>query len=231
MHVKQIYTNTICTIKHIIALYEITNIKCLGGQRFCVAKPLGDKRVKITKYLSVLVLIMITLLLTGFTYAYWAGDVKTAEITKNYTGQTVVVGVANDTSTSITITEDSFETTKKLVPINQVEYSDGGAESNTSVKTLKVPVKWVQDSNKINPKNITGEVKVDYVLTATGLSSDQIQRLFAVKVNYDQTINLDGDAQIVTVTITMNDSVKEEEYNAVINAELSLQLDFTVTKK
>lgn len=186
--------------------------------------------MKITKYLSVIVLVLISLLLTGFSYAYWVGDVGSDEQSiTNFNGETIVIGEAQGVTTVITFNEVSKDS-KFLVPEGNVENSVGGSSNNTSSKTIMLPVKWEQEpivGKKVD--GVKGELSFDYTVSIGNLSAEAIARLFDISITVPDRINLNGDAVPLVVNVLFKSEPKDEtEYNAVINEELKFVLNFSV---
>ena len=186
--------------------------------------------MKISKYLSIMVLVLIALLLSGFTYAYWVGNVGDASKNlSNFEGETVVIGEAKDISTVIDI--GAFDANaKKLVPENNVDKSVGGAEENTSVRNITIPIKWVEEPKTGKAvSDVVGNLSATHTITLTGLDDEAIKHLFDITVTYNSVINLNGAAVDLVVNVKfVNEPRTKAEYDAVINKNLEFAFDILI---
>lgn len=76
--------------------------------------------MKVTKYFSVFVLVLLSALLTTFSLAYWAGEIRGAEALVDGEANTIVIGEASSVKTSINVNSLSNMEGIKLVPKGRV---------------------------------------------------------------------------------------------------------------
>jgi predicted ribosomally synthesized peptide with SipW-like signal peptide len=166
------------------------------------------------KNLIIGALIMLAMLVSGFTYAYWAASVTGNNDTA--TG-TVQIGVGETYTTTVTVGD---QTGGILVPSG---YADDSGE--TESVELTFPVSWDGDAaidGMTGSLVVTiGDVLVGGVENPYGLIN------VAFTANYSIIAN--GSDVEVLVTITMNEPADQTEYAAVANKNITFTLTFTVT--
>lgn len=178
--------------------------------------------MKITKYLSVFVLVLLSALLTTFTLAYWAGEIRGAEITLNDDANTVTIGTAKEVVTSINVNSYNDLKDIKLVP-------QGRVTNNNEVDhvVLNFNVKWEDATFATRGETVKGKLKATPKLSI--LQSSNHTNLFTVDVKYsnEELILNDTVGTDVEVTVTF---VKEPETKEVYDRIVSeiLQLDLTL---
>lgn len=180
--------------------------------------------MKITKYFSVLVLVLLSALLTTFTLAYWAGEIRGAEITLNDDANTVTIGTAGEVVTTINVNSQNDLSAVKLVP-------QGRVRNNNEVDhvTLNFNVKWEDATKATRGETVKGTLKAIPKLSI--LQSSNHTDLFKVDVKYsNETLTLNdtvGTDVEVTVTFVKEPETKEV-YDRIVSEILQLELALSV---
>lgn len=174
--------------------------------------------------LIISVLVMLAVITSGFTYAFWAAGIAASSNTK--TG-TIKVGAGETVQSAVSITEavSSQGENQKLVPAG---FADG--DEITSL-TLQFNVTWTSaDENSANGGDAKG---LESTLTVAKVSamagSTDVSSLFNVTGTLSYSITSDAAAPtLVTVTVTMNEPGTIALYQAVANQNVVLTLSFSV---
>lgn len=171
--------------------------------------------------LLIVMLIMLALVTSGFTYAFWAAgiaaDSETAVGTINVgTGETV-------TSTVNVAAAVNSQGADDLVPA-------GFAAAGKIVSlTLTFSVDW--DSTGVDASGLQSTLTVALTAAANESAADVLS-LFNAAFNGagdgTYTIVSDGSAVSVVVTITMDEPSSQAEYNLVAGQAIDLTFSFTV---
>jgi hypothetical protein len=160
-------------------------------------------------------LIMLSLLVSGFTYAYWSN------INLNGTGDTsgsVTIGEGRQASVTVDlfsalpvdstlVPEDEAGNSVSLNPVEEivfvfyVDYVDNMFEGEDAQITLAV----------INVSNATAAGLLNFTFTGGNI----------------QTIT-EGEQLTVTLTVTLTAPANETEYNAIINDIITFDITFIV---
>lgn len=173
------------------------------------------------KKLVVGLLIMLALVVSGFTYAYWAA------------------GIAADSTTKVgTITVGSGETVTSTVSVGAAVNSQGAdalvpagfaATGKITSLTLTFSVDWA--STGLDASGLTSTLTVA-LSSATNASSADVTSLFNAAFNGagdgTYTIISDGSSVSVVVTITMDEPSSQAEYNSVAGQNIDLEFSFSV---
>lgn len=183
--------------------------------------------MKLSKTLSVLVLVLLSLLLTTFTFAYWAGSVdKPTEVVDH----TVNIGKGDAVSTKIEVSphENSKAT---LVP--------AGREKSGEVSSIDYTFKVYWKSNEGSPdgpaKGAIGTLKVGHSdlmsqKVRAGVGSEPAKGIFIHKITSgnDTQIVADGEPVEVKVTLTMTEPKTEADYDTVADKILKSTYEFSI---
>lgn len=171
--------------------------------------------------LLIVMLVMLALVTSGFTYAFWAA------------------GIAADSETAVgTISVGTGETVSSTVNVGVAVNSQGANElvpagfaaaGKIESLTLTFSVDW--DSTGLDASNLQSTLTV--VLTAAeNESSADVLSLFNAAFNGagdgTYTIVSDGSAVTVIVTITMDEPASQAEYNLVAGQDIDLTFSFSV---
>lgn len=186
------------------------------------------------KNLLVATLIMFALVVTGLTFAYWAGN-----LTGNYKDDSVViqVGTGKDVTTSVDLGTVPSAADFVLVPVGRVDVSNPvTGKTLTDEIQLVYTVIWNEDIDTGNLSQVNGE-DITGVLTASVVSEsvkidDSTTHADLVDISFSyagssQAISLEGNL-VVTVTIKLIEPTTEAIYNLVAGKNITFDLRFTV---
>ncbi len=176
--------------------------------------------MKHSKYLSVFVLMLIALLLTGFTFAYWAGDIKAATLSHKFVGDTVEIGKGHEVVTSLEVNQMEG-LNKQLVPKGRVK-NDEVDEISRNFK-----VSWIDASTAGN--GAVGTVKASDIKVLVNGKTYNNNDLFKVVIN-DETINLNGKATMTATIEFAREPHNKAEYDLVAGKDLTLELTLTISE-
>lgn len=177
--------------------------------------------MKSHKFLTVAVLLTLSLLLTTFTWAYWSNSVEGSH---DDMSNTITIGAGGTASTTVTVTGGTKDTALPLVP------STRGVESKSvEVVTITFQVKW--DSAVANTATGTpGILTVTNKANTIGTSTDtNINGLVKVEAIADQAIIADGKPVTVTTKVTLTEPATKAIYDQVAAKEILSLFDFVVT--
>lgn len=183
--------------------------------------------MKSSKTLSVLVLVLLSLLLTTFTFAYWAGSVN--KPTKGV-DHTVNIGKGDAVSTKIEVSphENSKAT---LVPAGRAK----PGEVSSIDYTFKVYWKSNEGSPDGPAKGAIGTLKVGHsdLMSKKGgadAGSKPAEGIFIHEITFgkDADIVADGDPVEVKVTLTMTEPKTKAAYDAVADKILKSTYEFSI---
>ena len=168
-------------------------------------------------------LIMLAVITSGFTYAFWAAGV--AADSETATG-TISVGTGNTVTSTVNVAAAvNSQGADDLVPA-------GFAETGkiTSL-TLTFSVDW--DSTGLDASNLQSTLTVA-LTAATNPTPTSVLSLFNASFNgagaggNEYIVVTDGDAVSVVVTITMDEPADKAEYDLVAGLDILLTFSFTV---
>ncbi len=169
-----------------------------------------------SKKLGIVLLVMLALVVTTGTFAYWASGVSG----NNTSGEgTITVGSGETVTTTVNLSAATIGT-GNLVP--------AGKAGTGEVETIDIQFDVDWDSTGQDASGLTGDlaVSVDSVLNT---SSADVSSLFNVAGLTGYTLTTDGAAQTVTLTITMNEPANQTEYDSVATEDVTFTFTFTVT--
>ncbi|MDD3999750.1 MAG: hypothetical protein PHX62_02495 [Bacilli bacterium] len=171
------------------------------------------------KNIVVLLLLVLILAISGFTFAYWAGNVKDAEIDVN---GTVNLGTGKEVTTSVNVGDQSGQT---LVPAGRADDSEE-ADAVESV-TLTYAVTWTEDDT-VAAAGAAGTLNVSVSNILIG--GDAVVGTAYARVAYTTSygITLGGDAVEVTVTVTLLEPENATEYFKVAGKTITFDINFSV---
>ncbi|MFA7589240.1 MAG: hypothetical protein WCY22_02640 [Acholeplasmataceae bacterium] len=169
-------------------------------------------------------LLLLALVVSGFTYAYWAGTVSVNTPTKD-----VVINIGSGEEVQLTLSVNNSEIgTDKLVPalINGKEWTN--PEGTT--KSVSITFTVTLDKNVFAPgTQVSIETTYDAVIEDAEDHSD------LVKVTITQMVsNLVVDADdvatgTVTVTVTLDEPTTKAIYDAIQGKEITITFKFKPT--
>lgn len=169
--------------------------------------------MKITKYFSVVVLVLLGLLLTTFTFAYWAGSINGATI-EDYTN-TIEIGAGKEVNTELVLSDKGVFSEGSLVPkgYESTEYK------YVSELTTNVKLKWTASEGAIGASG-----KLSVFANDLGFPD-----LFNVDLTYPENVVLDEEVT-VKVTVSFNNEPKDKtQYDKLMQEKpLTLKLTFGI---
>lgn len=187
----------------------------------------AKKRIKIISFL-----LMLSLVLTTGTFAFWASYV---DGTKEEATGTLTIGYAEGIETRFEITNE-LNSGGYLIPTGQLNNS---LSRSTECITLSYDLLWKEDANRTQLEGATaiGKVSVSHrvVITVDGveLNSSIYSSIFnLIQVDYSVenlvTLILDGDIETFTFYISMDEPKNQREYNIISNATIAVIFSFRI---
>jgi len=174
-----------------------------------------------SKKLAIGLLVMLALVVTTGTFAFWASGII-GDGSEGITG-TVTVGTGEEVTTTVNVTSQSGGLA--LVPSGRVV----DANTQTDSVVLTFPVTWVEngtnnsfDGNSATLAAVISNIKIDNATTYAGLANVNI-------TTNPGTVTLDGDVVDVIVTVTLTEPNNQTEYTAVAGKDITFDITFTVT--
>lgn len=185
-----------------------------------------------TRKRIIALLIMLAVVVTSGTFAYWANYV---EGTSNVATGTLEVGSGDVVETRFDLSND-LNSGGLLVPVGQAVNSNTGA---VEAIDLSFDVKWVEDEATTQMLGVesVGQITIDdtVVITLNGEVLDAttyatIYGLINVVYNSGNATELTLDAAPSTFAfqITMDEPADQEDYNLIANAEISVTFTYTI---
>ena len=176
-----------------------------------------------SRKLGIGLLLMLAVVVTTGTFAYWATGVSVTQAAVNT--PTVTIGSA-DTTIATTVTIDaSGYTDGFLVP----DGHEGGSDVNTI--TFDITVNWDGDSST-DADGATGQLGVAVgQFTFPSVGYTEANAMFNVTESYPNgTEIVVGGTLVIRITVYFeNEPTDQDEYNNVASQNLSIPLTFTVT--
>jgi hypothetical protein len=177
-------------------------------------------------------LLMLSLVFTTGTFAYWASYV---EGTSTEAVGTLEVGSGDTVETRFDLT-DEFNSGGLLVPVGQLENSNKGAVESID---LAFDIQWVEDeaTSQLAGTYSVGQIDIDHnlviVVDGKELDQDEFANIYAlINVAYNERnskeLLLDASATTFGFEITMDEPANQEEYNLIANAEISITFSYTI---
>jgi predicted ribosomally synthesized peptide with SipW-like signal peptide len=178
-------------------------------------------------------LLMLSLVLTSGTFAYWASYV---EGTNTQSTGTLEVGSGDKVETRFDLSND-FNSGGLLVPVGQAVNSNAGA---VEAIDLSFDVQWVEDeaTSQMLGVEAVGQIEISdeisIVLDGVELDKEVYANIYAlVNVAYNEAnateLTLDAAAQTFAFQITLDEPANQEEYNLIANAEVSVTFSYVIS--
>ena len=192
----------------------------------------NQKQTKKSRKRVIAILLMLSIVLTTGTFAYWASYV---EGTSTEATGTLEVGSGDIVETKFELTND-LNSGGLLVPIGQAVNSNKDAVEGI---TLSFDVKWVEDEKTTQMLGVdsVGQIEVtdQVVIKLDGevLDSELYANIYSlVNVDYSKTnvseLILDASATTFSFLITLDEPANQEEYNLIANAEISVTFSYSI---
>ncbi len=169
-----------------------------------------------TKGFVIGALITLALVVSSFTFAYWAN----VDLEATNTDSTVTIGEGR--TATVTATLDSTSA-GELVPAGQLDNSSNPNPVEEIVFTFDVD--WLDDSTNLqgatsaidieiaNISNATAETYLNFAITPAPASAEITQ----------------GQTLTVTITVTLGEPANQADYDAIINDGVTFDVIFTIT--
>ncbi len=178
-------------------------------------------------------LIMLSLVMTSGSFAYWASFV---EGTSTEATSTLEVGSGDKVETTFELSND-FNSGGLLVPVGQAVNS--GNEAVEAID-LAFDVAWVEDeaTSQMLGVDAVGQIEIDHevviMLDGEVLPKGQYQEIYElVNVLYNEAnaseLKLDAAASTFAFQITLDEPANQEEYNLIANAEISVTFSYEIS--
>ncbi len=165
-------------------------------------------------------LLMLAVVVTTGTFAYWASSIAGDDQVENVT---VVIGTGSSFTTTLDVTTDTADN-NNLLPTSRI------VNTGDDRTTYTFPVIWEVNEDGSTYDGATGElsVTVTYSMAGSGLDSAQLDAMFSINDITNVAIT-EGVSQNVDVTLIFDtEPVDEATYNAIKGGTLTLTLTFTV---
>lgn len=191
-----------------------------------------QKNKKRSRKTVIAFLLMLSLVFTTGTFAYWASYV---EGTSTEALGTLEVGSGNSVETRFDLT-DEFNSGGLLVPVGQLENSNEGAVEKIE---LAFDLQWVEDENtsQLAGTYSIGQIDINHelliVVNGEELDREEFANIYAlINVEYGKhnatELLLDAKASTFAFEITMDEPANQEEYNLIANAEISITFTYVI---
>lgn len=183
-----------------------------------------------TRKLLIGILLMLALVVTTGTYAYWANNVN-GPADETSTGS-VTIGEGKDVTTSFVLTGNTTSG-GDLVPASQLSNSQSGAVDQV---TLSYDVEWTEDgsTSQLDGTTSTANITVTHNITVEDESGNDVTSLVSylivVTPNHSNptSLTLDDPAQTFSFDITMDEPANQEEYDAIVNGTVTVTLTYSL---
>ncbi len=177
-------------------------------------------------------LLVLSLVLTTGTFAYWASFV---EGTTDEAVGTIAVGYGESVETRFELT-NNINNDEYLVPQGQANNSQKGAVESIS---LIYGLAWKENSDlsQLVGATATGKVNVTYsmIIESDGekLDEEEYSNIYnLINVNSDLSnpseLILDEESKLFSFYITMNEPKNQEEYTIISNATITITFSFSI---
>jgi predicted ribosomally synthesized peptide with SipW-like signal peptide len=178
-------------------------------------------------------LLMLSLVVTSGTFAYWASYV---EGTSTEATGTLEVGSGDIVQTTFVLSND-LNSGGLLVPVGQSVNSNAGA---VEAIDLSFDVQWIENEEVTQMLGVgsVGQITVadQVVITSNGvvLDATEAANIYAlVNVAYNSSnateLTLDAAAQTFAFQVTLDEPADQAEYNLIANAEISVTFSYEIT--
>jgi hypothetical protein len=176
------------------------------------------------KKLVIGLLVMLAVLVSGFTYAYWSAGIAADSDTA--TG-TISVGTGETVTSTVNVgAAVNSQGANELVP------SGFAAAGKIESLTLTFSVDW--DSTGADASSLTSTLTVALTGATNGTPAEDAAVLALLNSAFNgvgdgtYTIISDGSAVSVVITITLDEPTSQAEYNYVAGQDLTLTFSFSV---
>jgi predicted ribosomally synthesized peptide with SipW-like signal peptide len=178
------------------------------------------------------VLIMIAVVATTGTFAYWASNV---EGTSEQAMGTLNIGSAESVDTTFDLS-NTYNSGGLLVPLGQLVNSNEGAVEEINIS---YDVAWNEDEavSQLDGTYTVGQINVSHVVAITVdgevLDAKKYANIYDLITVTDSQDNpseliLDEAAKTFGFTVTMDEPADQAEYNLIANASISITFTYDI---
>jgi hypothetical protein len=194
---------------------------------------MDKEKTNMNKKLGIALLLLLALVTTTGTFAYWASAVN-GPANEQAVG-TITIGSGNAVSTEFVLT-GSPDTGGNLVPAAQLVNSPTGSVASVAVS---YDIAWnevidpVDDVTQLNGTSSTAPIKVTPVVTLVDSNNNTVTDpsvLALIVVTPDggnaTSLTLGATASTFGFTITMNEPADQAEYNLIASGTVTVTFTF-----
>lgn len=170
-----------------------------------------------SRKLGIALLLLLSLVVTTGTFAYWAAGISSSS---NTIDNTITIGEGETIATTVALSLNTDDSGLALVPSGKV------VDALTQTESLSITFNVTVNGATTDADGLATDVSV---ALSQALNSDatpaDVTSLFNITATpQSQTV---GTADTFTVTITMNEPADVTEYNLVAGQVITLTLEFT----
>lgn len=161
-------------------------------------------------------LVMLAVVMSTLTFAYWATGISG---NNDVASNTIQIGEGDAVTTTVAVS-GSASSALDLVPVGREE-----AGVSVSSITYTFDVEWAGTSSALDTAGATGDLSAAIVLSGADASE---LALFTVSTYAGESV-VYGSTTQVTVTVTFtNEPADQAQYDLIANASLNLSVTFTI---
>ncbi len=182
-----------------------------------------------SKKLVIGLLLLLAVVFTTGTFAYWASGVNGPA--DDTTTGTVTIGAGDAVETSFVLS-DVTAAGGDLVPASQLANSAAGAVDSV---TVTYGVQWTEDTatSQLAGTTSTAPITITWVITADNGGTDvSVLANSLINVTADggnaSSLTLDAAAQNFSFDITMDEPANQAEYNDISGAEITITFTYSL---
>ncbi|QWC00168.1 hypothetical protein KHQ88_00975 [Mycoplasmatota bacterium] len=183
-----------------------------------------------SKKLVIGLLLLLAVVFTTGTFAYWASGVN-GPTTDGTTTGTVNIGQGEAVETSFVLT-GSPATGGNLVPANQLSNSPAGSVDEVNVT---YGVQWTEDgtTSQLAGTTSTAPITITWVITADNSGNDVstlANTLITVTPNVGNlaSLTLDAAPENFSFAVTMTEPADQDEYNDISGATITITFTYSL---
>ena len=172
-----------------------------------------------SRKLGIGLLLMLAVVVTTGTFAYWASSLSADSATNG--DVTVTIGTGAAESSTLTLTAYTSNTGSALVPTG-----NGAAGADTA--TWTIPMDWDQDSGT-EFAGATGDLTITNVTYAmTGFTSAELEVLFSASIPVTELTEGAASQNVVLSVVFDTEPTDKAEYDLIKTGTLTITVEFTV---
>ncbi|QWB95841.1 hypothetical protein KHQ89_07995 [Mycoplasmatota bacterium] len=171
-----------------------------------------------SKKLVVSLLVMLAVVMSTLTFAYWQNSVATGNA--DTASGTITIGAGDDVSVATEVTVNDESSAGKLVPVG-----NDAAAGDVDDVDLTFSILW-----EGTVEDVDGDIGTLAVTLGTVMiGSTDVSGLMTVTIPADQTITAGTSLDVVINVEFTNEPANQAAYDAIANGTLTIGLTFTVT--